>query len=83
MATIKKEIKLTAQSKTDDGSIIATFTGSINTEDPNKISYNPVITNQSLYKENRVKVKEEQEEFENVLYEEQEKMMEQAKEEAE
>ena len=80
---IKREIKLTARTVTEEGKVITNYEGSVNTDDPKALSYRPVIVNQTLYKEHREKVKKEQEEFENTLYEEQAKMIAQLEEAAE
>ncbi|MDO4553711.1 MAG: hypothetical protein Q4B70_01030 [Lachnospiraceae bacterium] len=72
---IKKEIKLTATTSAEDGTIIATYQGSVDTTNPKKISYNPYIADQELYRLNRTKVKEDQMAFEDALYSEQDKML--------
>ena len=72
---IKKEIAMTAVSKTEDGTSIITFSARINSKEPNNITYTSAVMNQQLYRENREKIEEDRKAFENALYEEQDKMI--------
>lgn len=75
---INKKITLTACTKTDDGAVIVSYTGNIDTKNPDRLGYNPAILDQKLYRENRTQVRKDQEEFENALYAEQEKLLQEA-----
>ena len=72
---IKREITLTATSKTEDGTAITAFRGTINTDDPSGVTYTAGIMNQGLYRSNREKVKTDQTAFEDALYAEQDRMI--------
>lgn len=73
---IKKEVSLTAVSKTEDGSIIMSFEGKINTEDPTKITrYVAGINNQEIYRKNRAQASADRQAFEDALYAEQDAMI--------
>lgn len=80
---IERKLTLEARSTLETGENIATFHGEISTEDPNKLKYTSGIMNQKLYRENRDKVKADETLFENVLYAEQDAMIELAKAEQE
>lgn len=75
---INKKITLTAYTKADDGSVIVSYTGNIDTKNPDKLGYNPAILDQKLYRQNRTQAKKDQEAFEDALYAEQEKLLQEA-----
>lgn len=73
--TITKSVTLTATSKTEDGAAIMTYRASINTDDPENISYTATVVNQSLYRINRAQCALDREAFEDELYAEQDAMI--------
>lgn len=73
---INKEITLSANITDSENRIIAVLRGSISTENPEHVSYSPTIIEQTLYRQNRTKVKEEIAMFEDALYAEQDKLLE-------
>ena len=63
---INKSISLTATSSTDGGETIAYFNANVSASGTNS---NMSIQNQSLYEENKDKVRQDKSSFDNTVYE--------------
>lgn len=59
-----------------DGAIVAHFTASINSDDPNQMTLTSTQVNKAACKENRVAVRKDEAEFEDYAYTIQDEMLE-------
>ena len=58
-----------------DGIVVSVFTASIDSEDPNQITFSSTQINKTVYKENRVAVRADEAEFEDYAYALQDEML--------
>lgn len=58
-----------------NGAVVSVFTASINSEDPNQITFSSAQINKPAYKENRVAVRADEAEFEDYAYSIQDSML--------
>ena len=58
-----------------DGAVVSVFTASIDSEDPNQITFSSTQINKAAYKENRVAVRADEAAFEDYAYSLQDEML--------
>ncbi len=74
MLTVRKSITFNGESKID-GIVAEQYQATLNTENPRDMSMSSWQTDQQLYKKNREQCRADSAEFEDMAYEEQDRMI--------